>query len=366
MRNISITRLVFQAVLVVVTVAIALYLVYLLRKPIGWVLLAAFLAIALSGPVNFLSRRMRRGFAITIVYLGLLAIPIILAAIIIPPIVSEVDDLAQDVPRYVVDLQEFVRDNERLRELDQDYDITTKLQEEAATLPQRVGDAAGLLRDIGLGLVNSIFALVTILVLTAFILGGWPSWREGLFNLMPSDRASRLRRVSERVANAVAGYVAGAMLIAVIAGVSSFLVMTILDVPFAAPLAVFAGLMSLIPLIGATIAAVVIGVVTLFNDFPTDTIIWTVWAIVYQQIENNLIQPQIQKRTVNVQPFVVLVAVLFGQTLLGVLGALVAIPIAASIQIAIREWWHYRQELRAEADTTPDPPPMMPPAPATG
>ena len=105
-----------------------------------------------------------------------------------------------------------------------------------------------------------------------------------------------------------------------IAGTSSFIVMTILGVPFAAPLAVFAGLMSLIPLIGATIAAVIIGLVTLFNDFPTDTVIWTIWAIAYQQIENNFVQPQIQRRTVNVQPFVVLVAVLFGQTLLGVLG----------------------------------------------
>ena len=121
-------------------------------------------------------------------------------------------------------------------------------------------------------------------------------------------------------------------------------------IPFAGPLAVIAGFMSLIPLIGATIAAVIIGVVTLFNDFPTDTIIWTVWAIVYQQLENNLVQPQIQKRTVNVQPFIVLVAVLFGSALLGVLGALVAIPIAASIQILIREWWEWRREERLEKE----------------
>jgi predicted PurR-regulated permease PerM len=362
-RNVSTPRLVFQATLVVVAVVLALYLIYLLRRPIGWVLIAGFLAVALSGPVNWLSRRMRRGFAITIVYLGLLAVPIVLAAVIIPPIVTGIENLVDDAPGYVDDLRTFVNDNQTLRELDADYDITGKLQEEASKLPGRVGDAASLLSDIGLGLVNSIFALVTILVLTAFILGAWPSWRESAFNLMPSERSVRLRRVSERIANAVAGYVAGALLIATIAGTSSFIVMSILGVPFAAPLAVLAGFASLIPLIGATIAAVIIGIVTLFSDFPTHTIIWTIWAIVYQQIENNLIQPQIQRRTVKVQPFVVLVAVLFGQTLLGVLGAIVAIPIAASIQIAIREWWHYRQEVRA-AEGTPDPPPMMPPAPA--
>ena len=367
MRNVSVPRLVLQASLVIVGVVVLLYLIYLLRQPIGWVLLAMFLALALAAPVNWLAQRMRRGFAITIVYLGLLAVPVLLAAIIVPPIVDEVDDLARDAPRYVADLREFVQDNERLRQLDADYDITGQLQEQASTLPARVGDAAGILGDIGLGLVNSIFALVTILVLTAFILGSGKRWHDGFLALQPRERRDRLRRVMARIGKAVSGYVAGATLIAIIAGVSSFIVLTILGVPFAAPLAVLAGLMSLIPLIGASIAAVIIGIVTLFNDFPTDTIVWTVWAIVYQQLENNLVQPQIQKRAVDVQPFIVLVAVLFGSALLGVLGALVAIPVAASIQIAIREWWNWRREEREEReqlDGTPEPPPAMPPAAA--
>ena len=364
MRNVSFTRLALQAVLVVVVVVVSLYLVFLLRKPIGWVLLAAFLAMALAAPVNWLAQRMRRGFAITIVYLGLLAIPFLLGAIIVPPIVNGVEDLAQDAPRYSADIQEFVRENERLRELDADYDLTGRLQEEAGKLPARVGDAAGILSDVGLGLVNSIFALVTILVLTAFILGSGQRWIDGALALQPEDRRERLRRVSTRIGKAVSGYVAGALLIALIAGTTSFIVLTILGVPFAAPLAVFAGFMSLIPLIGATIAAVVIGVVTLFNDFPTDTIVWVIWAIIYQQLENNLVQPQIQKRTVDVQPFIVLTAVLFGSTLLGVMGALVAIPIAASIQITVREWWQWRREERERLDETPEPPPMMPPAAA--
>jgi predicted PurR-regulated permease PerM len=138
-------------------------------------------------------------------------------------------------------------------------------------------------------------------------------------------------------------------------------------VPFAAPLAVVAGLFSLIPLIGATIAAVLIGLVTVFEDFPTVTIIWAVWAIVYQQFENHIIQPQIQKRTVHVHPFITIVAVLFGATLLGVLGALVAIPVAASIQILLREYVDLRTMSIKEPDEPdePDegPPPAAPPAP---
>ena len=354
MRNVSTPRLVLQAVLVVVGVVLALYLIYLLRQPIGWVLIAGFLALALAAPVHILERRMRRGLAITIVYLGLLAIPILLALIIVPPVVTQLDDLARDVPGYANDLQEFVQDNERLREIDEDYDITGRLQEEAEKLPGRVGDAAGILGDIGIGLVNSIFAGITILVLTAFMLGSGPRWRRGFLSLMAPDRAGRLDRVMKRIAGAVAGYVAGALAIALIAGTLTFIVLTILGVPFAGPLAVLAGFMSLIPLIGATIAAVLIGLVTLFNDFPTDTIVWTVWAIVYQQLENNLVQPQIQKRTVDVQPFVVLFAVLCGSALLGVLGALVAIPVAASIQIMIREWWAWRHEELERSRSTQD------------
>jgi predicted PurR-regulated permease PerM len=358
----SFSRRVFEAVLVVVLVVLSLYLIYLLRKPIGWVLAAGFLAVALSGPVNVLSRRMRRGFAIALVYLGLLLVPVGLAALIIPPIVDEVDNLARNAPAYVQDVSDFVDDNERLRDLDEDYDITEKLQEEAAKLPSRVGDAAGILRDVGFGLINSIFALITILVLTAFILGSGPRWRDAFLKTVPAERADRMRRILDRIASAVAGYVAGALFIAFVAGIASFVVLSILGVEFAGPLAVFAGVMSLIPLIGATIAAIIIGVVTLFHDFPTDTIIWAVWAVVYQQIENNLIQPQIQKRTVDVQPFIVLVAVLFGSTLIGVVGAIVAIPIAASIQIVIREYLAYRREER-EIETAL-PPPMVPPASA--
>ena len=118
--------------------------------------------------------------------------------------------------------------------------------------------------------------------------------------------------------------------------------------PFAAPLAILIFFLDLIPLVGATIGAVIVGVVTLFENFPTATIVWIIWSIVYQQLENNLVQPQIQKRAVNVQPFVVIVAVLFGGTLLGVLGAIVAVPVAATIQIAAREYSVVKRLLRAE------------------
>jgi predicted PurR-regulated permease PerM len=176
----------------------------------------------------------------------------------------------------------------------------------------------------------------------------------------PGDREARMRRALEHMARAVGGYVAGILLQATIAGVLTYILLLILGVPFSAPLAVLVFFFDLIPLVGATIAAVLVGIVTLFVDFPTTTIIWTVWSIVYQQVENSVLQPQIQRRTVKVHPFVVLVSVLFGATLLGVIGALVAIPAAASIQIAFREWSEYRREAAGEAPPGEELPPPAP------
>jgi predicted PurR-regulated permease PerM len=346
-------RNIVRIVLVVVSVVVVLYLLWLLRKPISWLLIAMFLAVALSPPVNVLARRMKRGFAIGLTYLGLLLVPILLISLIVPPLITEANDFADNVPRYADDVTEYVQKNETLRNLNEDYDITTKLEDEAQKLPGKLGGAAGTLRDIGLGIVNSVFALLTILVMTAFLLGSGRGWVDEIIASRPSEQRVRLRRSLDNISSAVSGYVAGALTIAFIAGTATFIVLTILGVPFAGPLAVVAGFMSLIPLIGATIAAVIIGVVTVFNDFPTDTIIWVIWAIGYQQIENNLIQPQIQKRTVNVHPLLTIVAVLFGATLLGVLGALVAIPVAASIQILVSEY----VDLRTMSVRPHEPPP---------
>jgi predicted PurR-regulated permease PerM len=307
---------------------------------------------------------MKRGLAIAVTFCGLLLVPILLIALIVPPLITEANDFADNVPRYADDVTEYVQDNERLREINEDYDITSKLEEEAGKLPDRLGGAAGTLRDVGFGIVNSLFALITILVLTAFILSNGRNWVDAAIRSRPPDQRDRLRRALDNMASAVAGYVAGALLIALIAGVATYVVLLILGVPFRGPLALIAGLFSLIPLVGATIAAVLIGLVTVFEDFPTTTIIWVIWAIGYQQFENHVIQPQVQKRTVNVQPFITIVAVLFGATLLGVLGALVAIPIAASIQILLREWWEYRREAKLTAPP-PTPPGEAGPEPAS-
>ena len=342
---------VLRTTLIVFAAALAIYVAYLLRRPIAWLLIAAFIALALSPPVKLLSRRMRRGVAIAIVYVGLLLVPIGFGGLVVPPVVTQAQQLVDHAPRYAKDVSDFIQRNRTLRSLQKKYNIGGQLQKKAGELPGKVGSAASVLADVGLGLVNSVFAVVTILILAAFMLGSGPRWRDGVVRLLPADQAAAWQGVTDEIAGAVANYVGGALAQAVIAGVTSYLVMLLLGLPFRVPLAVLVGLLDLIPLVGATIAAVVIAIVTVFVDFPTATIVWVVWAVVYQQIENNVIQPRIQSRAVDVQPFLVLVAVLFGSTLFGIVGALLAVPLAASIQIVVRELLRYRK-LSAAADST--------------
>ncbi len=362
----SLSRVVLRTVLIVVAVAFALYVIYLVRKPISWLLIATFLAVALTGPVNLLQRHMKRGFAITLVFLGLLLTPVAIGALVLPPIVNGADDLARNAPAYANDIADFVRDDPRLKRVNEDYDITSTLEDEAAKLPGRLGDAATVLRDVGFGIVNSIFAVVTILIMTAFILGGGRRWIEHGLRYLPVERAERVERVLQRSARAVGSYVAGVLFQAFTAGILAYIVLSILGVPFAAPLAVTIFFLDLIPMVGATIGAVIVALVTVFNDFPTDTIIWIIWAIVYQQVENNLVQPQIQKRAVQINPFLVIVSVLFGGTLLGILGAVIAVPVAASIQIAIREYMDERGIRPRDQIGPAEEPPPEPPGDAPG
>jgi predicted PurR-regulated permease PerM len=332
---------------VVSTVALSvlvLYVMYLVREPIGYILLGAFVAIAASGPVNLLSRKLPRGLAIALVYLGIIVVPIVIGLILVPPLVEQAVRLANNLPEYAQDLNDAFEENPQLREANEKYDITTKLEDVAENLVSRLGDAAGALVDIGAGLVSSIFALVTILVISMFMIGRGKAWRDAFLRHRPAEQAERIRRATDAIADAIGSYIGGAIAQALIAGFAAWLMLVILGVPSPLPLALIMALLDLIPLIGATLGAVIVGVVTLFVDFPTTTIIWTIFAIAYQQFENYVVQPRIQSRAVELDPFLVVVAALFGGALLGVIGALLAIPTAASIQIAVREWFAYRRE----------------------
>jgi predicted PurR-regulated permease PerM len=348
-------RGILRVIVTVVLSAFALYLIYLLRTPISWLVFATFVAVVVSAPVNLLSRRMPRPLAIAVVYLGVAGIPILIGALFIPPAVRAISDLVSDFPGYVDDLKQTVENSDTLSSLNDNFDLVSKLQDAANNAAGNAGDVAGTLADVGAGLIGSIFAGVTILVMSIFMVSRGRAWTDAFLHTRPAEEAAAIRRALDRMAFAISAYVGGALLQATVAATVSFVVLKILGTPAPLALAVIILVLDLIPLVGATIGAILVGIVTLFNDFPTDTIIWVVFAIVYQQFENYVVQPRIQGRAVQLDPFIIVIAALFGGTLLGIVGALLAIPSAAAMQIAAREYMEFRRTYHSG-----EPPPAEP------
>lgn len=352
-----------QIARILVTSAAVLGLLYLLVQVRSTLLLfgiAVFLAVALGPAVDFFARRMPRAAAILTVYLLIFLVFTGVLALVVPPVIDGASELSRDVPNYIQDLE----NNETFRKYDDKYDIADRLKEGSSNLTSRVGDAASVLQSVATTAFNTAFQLLTILTMTFFLLLDGKRIVRFLLRRFGRERHPRLLEVTERIYKSTAGYVAGALTITTINGILTFIVLSILGVPFAIPLAVLMSFFGLIPLIGATIGGVIILVVTLFTDFPQATIIYGVFLILYQQFENNVLQPFVYKRTVNVPPLAVIVAILAGSSILGVVGALVAIPIVAALQIVLREFFGEERQGPPISDPPDDPepePPMQPP-----
>jgi predicted PurR-regulated permease PerM len=333
-------RDVLRVIGIAVAVVATLYFLYLIQTVLGLLFIAVFLAIALAPAVEFfVRRRIPRGLAILLTYICLLASIFGIGLLVVPPIVTGVNQFVADVPGYVRDL----RNSKTFRRYDDKYKITPKLEEQAKKLPSHLSDAVSGLRDVTVGIFGTLVQLITILVMTFFMLKDGNRLLTFIARQVGPERGARLESVSEDVYRAVTGYVAGNVLISVVAGLGAYVMMKILGIPFAVPLAVLVALLDLIPLVGSTIAGAVVALVAAIVGFPGKLIAWVVYLIVYQQVENNVLQPVVYRRTVRIHPLLVIVAVLIGGTLLGVLGALLAIPIAATVQILVKEWWEWRQ-----------------------
>lgn len=324
-----------------------IFIVYQLRTPLMWLVIAVFVAIAASGPVNYLAKHMRRGIAIAIVYLLILLVPLGLSAALLPPLVTSAVDLVDELPQYINDFQDTLERSDAFKKVDENFDVNQQLNNLASDLSGRLGDAASTLGDIGKAVVNSIFAGFTILVLSLFMVARGRGWIDEWLESRAGPEADALGRTVDRIGGAVGNYIGGAIAQAFLAGLSAYIVLAILGVPSPLVLATIVAAFDFVPLVGSTIAGLLVGAVTLFADFPVDTIIWAVFVIAYQQFENYVIQPRIQSRAVEMEAFVILVAVLFGGTLMGIVGAILAIPIAATLQITFQEFSRFRDEIKA-------------------
>ncbi len=331
----------------------ALYLFWQLRQIVRWTLIAVFLAVAIAPAVSWLQRhRVPRVLAILLIYLALLLALIGLSALVLPPLVAQISSFVDAVVRLA---RQPGGAELALQQLANRYGLggyVDSLRAQLAALPGRLSGAAGPLLALTGGIIGSITALLSILLITFFLLLDGERFVDMGLNLVPPAHRPRIRRVLSQSSRAVYGYISGNLAISLIAGVGAFIAMAILHVPFALVLALLVALLDLIPLVGATLGAAIVIVVGFFVS-PLTAILLLAYFVIYQQVENNVLQPLVYGRSVHLHPLVIFLAVLIGGELLGILGALLAIPVAEIIRILIAEWVASRREAMAGAAPAP-------------
>ena len=327
-----------------------LYVTWISRQVLTWIIVAIFLTLALNPAVEAFERRgLRRGLATTVTTLLAVGAIVALGSLFIPTLVDEATGFADELPQYVDDVSE---GRGPLGELVERYDIDQRVREAVEG-----GGASGVLglSDTALavteGVITFIVAVVTIAFMTFFMLLEGPRWMERLYGLLPEGSQEKWRGIGRDIYGTVGGYVTGNLLISLIAGVSSTIVLLILDVPYAVALGVLVAILDLIPLAGATLAAIILTTVAFLTSIPAGIIVLA-FMIVYQQIENHVLQPLVYSRTVRLSPLAILISVLIGAKIAGILGALAAIPVAGTIQVLLLAWLQGRRE-RGSRETAP-------------
>ena len=321
---------------------------YLAWRVITWILIAIFLAAALNPAVEAFERRgLRRGTAASLVFALALLLLAAIGFLIVPPLVSQVRDFIDTVPDFIDDI---TAGRGPLGWLQDDYQLVDRIREAI-----RRGGAAGALGiggpvlDIVRSVITVVIGAITILFLTYFMLLEGPRTLDRLFGLLPDPSQVRYRRVGREIYKTISGYVTGNLLISVIAGSVAAPVLFAVGSDFAIALALIVAIFDLIPLAGATLAAVLVSTVVFIETDWVGGLIVAGFFLAYQQVENHVLQPLVYGRTVQLSPLGVLCAVLIGAQLAGIFGALLAIPVAGSLLAIGREVLFYRRESAIEA-----------------
>lgn len=331
-RVLSITLLFVIGVALILEAAQALLVIFT----------AFFLSIALSPPVNYLARYMpwkSRGLATAVVFIIAIGLISLLAASIIPPIVQQTNQLIDQLPEYIEDVTE---DEGVIGGLIERYDIDERGDEIVDEVVDGLAGAGEPIMDFVGRVSTSIVAVLSVLVLTFFMLIEGPRWIQRFWNVQDPNKRPRREALVNKMYQVVTGFVNGQLLIAAINALAIAIILIIMGIPFALTLAAIVGILGLIPIIGATLGAIIVVTAGLFDSILA-AIILGVYFIIYQQVENNIIQPAIQSKSLGMSPLLILISVLIGLNLAGILGALIAIPIAGSIQVAIQDFLEHRK-----------------------
>jgi len=329
----------------VLAVLAAAAAVYTTRAVLVRVLIALFIAISLDPAVRALTRRgVRRSLAVLVIFLVAGGLAAAFLVSVIPAMVHQFQSLVHDFPGYIASLSDR---SARFRQLTDRFHLTSKVQDLLASLPGRLGGGVlGFTRR----LFGALFDTLTVVVLAIYFMADMPRLRHNAMRLFPRAHRVQAGRVADVMVDKVGSYMIGNLLISLAAGLASFAVFAALGMPFAVPLAFAVAVCDLIPMIGATLGAVICVLAALLTTelWPT-TVVVAIFFVVYQQVENYFIAPRILRSTVSLSAAAVLLAGLIGGTVLGLIGALMAIPVAAGLKVVLAE----RLQVRDSADAGP-------------
>ena len=327
--------LVFRWAVAATAGALAVLLVgygfYATRGILVLVLVALFVAVSLDPAVRWLVRRhVRRPFAVAIVVLAAIALFGLFVWSVVPPLISQGGELVTHLPRYLGQLSDR---SKTVRELTDRYHLTQALSTLGAELPGRLaGGAVGFVQQFFGALASSL----TVLVLAIYFMADMPRLRRGFVRLFPKHRRARTAEIVGVVVDKVGGYMIGNILISLVAGMASFLCLELVGVPYALPLAVAVAITDLIPMIGAMLGAAICVLVSVLTvGLWPGSVIVIGFFVAYQQMENYLIVPRVMRSAVDMTSMAVLIVALIGGALLGLVGAIMAIPIAAAVKVVM-------------------------------
>jgi predicted PurR-regulated permease PerM len=331
--------------LVVIAVSALVSAAWSVRNVLVLVLIAAVLGVGLDPAVRRFQRiGMSRGWSVTVIFLIALGALAGFLALVIPPLVREIQGLASSIPDYIDRLE---RDGGWLGDFVRENQLADKLRELVADLPSKISSSFGTIFGVTRSVASVIFNTLTIAILTIYFLLSLPELRSRLNDVVVDEREPILDEAVEKVG----GYVSGNLVVSIIAGVATFFFCVAFGIPYAAALAMWVAIADLIPTIGATLGALVVIPVAFFSS-PTDGWAAVVFYVGYQQIENYLIVPRVMKTSIDLSPAAVIVSVMIGGSLAGFAGALLALPVAAVIKVVIRHYWLTPRVAELEAAAT--------------
>lgn len=332
--NVS-TRTIVKILTIIFAFTAVLAVAWLVRLQLVWIGTAFFLSVALNPLVIRISKVVRsRGLAVLSVFVLGGALLSFLIISLLPPLVHQTEQLASNMPKYT---DELVHGHSWVSDQIRGYHLVDRIKDSQDQLLGYVSTAGGSFFSIVQRVFASFAAGLTILVLTIFMLLEGPRWVAVFWHLVPEKRRAHGRELAAAMYKAVTGYVTGYLLMSLCAAALTAILLSILGVPYAIPLGILVGIFDWLPLVGATIGAAVVVIAALFYSTQAG-VVMLIFFLVYQQLENHILQPLVQGRTVKMSPLLVLISVLIGIGMGGILGAIVAIPVGASVQILARDF----------------------------